>query len=78
MKILLHRQAEKYLRSLPARIALQILDRIGRIPEGDIRPLSGRKGEYRLRVGRYRILFYIEEDTVKVFKIDTRGDIYER
>ncbi|MBA7534199.1 hypothetical protein ES705_26445 [subsurface metagenome] len=45
---------------------------------GDIKPLSGRKSEYRLRVGKYRILFFIENENVHVVKIDTRGDIYKQ
>ncbi|KPJ88971.1 MAG: hypothetical protein AMS17_03615 [Spirochaetes bacterium DG_61] len=77
MKILFSKKAEKYLASLPPRIALHILDRIQKIPEGDIKPLSGRKGEYRLRMGKYRVLFFIEKEDIYVVKIDTRGDIYK-
>lgn len=78
MIILFSKKAEKYLRSLPGRIALNLLDRIEKIPKGDIKPLTGRKGEYRLRFGRFRVLFIIESDRVKVFKIDTRGDVYKK
>ncbi len=78
MIILFSKKAEKYLRSLPGRIALNLLDRIEKIPKGDIKPLIGRKGEYRLRFGRFRVLFIIESDRVKVFKIDTRGDVYKK
>ena len=78
MKILFSKKAEKYLTSLPPRIALNILDRIQKIPNGDIKPLSGRKGEYRLRVGKYRILFLVESENLSVVKIDTRGDIYKQ
>ena len=70
-------QAEKYLRTLPRRIALNVIDRINHLPEGDIKPLSGRKGEYRLRIAKFRVLFLIEGETVKIFKIDTRGDAYK-
>ena len=78
MKILFSKKAEKYLASLVSRIAFNILHRIELIPEGDIKPLAGRKGEYRLRVGKYRIIFFISNDTVYVVKIDTRGDVYKR
>lgn len=77
MNIVFSKKCEKYLLSLPKRIAIHLLDRINQIPEGDIKPLSGRKGEYRLRVGKFRILFYIEAETVRIFKIDTRGDLYK-
>lgn len=78
MKILFSKKPEKYLISLPPRISLNILDRIKKIPAGDIKPLSGRKGEYRLRVGKYRILFFLMEEDIYVFKIDTRGDVYKK
>jgi len=78
VKILFSEKAEKYLASLIPRVAFNIFNRIELIPEGDIRPLAGRKGEYRLRLGKYRIIFFIPEDTVSVVKIDTRGDVYKR
>jgi mRNA interferase RelE/StbE len=77
VKILFSRQAEKYLRALPKRIAVNVIDRIERLPDGDIKPLSGRKGEYRLRIGKFRVLFMIDAQTIKIFKIDTRGDAYK-
>jgi mRNA interferase RelE/StbE len=78
VKVLFSKKAEKYLASLVPRVAFNILNRIELIPEGDIRPLAGRKGEFRLRVGKYRIIFFISEDTIYVVKIDTRGDVYKR
>ena len=78
MKVLLSKKAAKYLASLPPRIALNILARIEKIPEGDIKPLSGRKGEYRLRAGKYRIIFFIKNENIYVVKVDTRGDIYKQ
>ena len=78
MNILFSKKAEKYLASLVPRVAFNIVNRIELIPEGDIRPLAGRTGEYRLRVGKYRIIFFISEDTISVVKIDTRGDVYKR
>ncbi|OFW62906.1 MAG: hypothetical protein A2Z35_03935 [Actinobacteria bacterium RBG_19FT_COMBO_36_27] len=77
MKIFFSKKAEKYIALLPPRIALNILDRIQKIPEGDIKPLSGRKGEYRLRAGKYRIIFFIEGEDIYIVKLDTRGDIYK-
>ena len=53
-------------------------DRIPLKSNGNIKPLSGRKGEYRMRVGKYRILFYIKDEDMYVVKIDTRGDVYKK
>ena len=77
MKILFSKKAEKYLVLLPPRIALNILDRIQKIPEGDIKPFYGRKGEYRLRVGKYRIIFFIKNEVIYIAKVDIRDDIYK-
>jgi len=45
----------------------------------DIKLLKGnnRRKTYRLRKGKYRALFYIEDDEIFVFKIDKREDIYK-
>jgi mRNA interferase RelE/StbE len=46
---------------------------------GDIKPIKGRHGTYRRRVGAYRIIYSVdyEAHVVKVLKIGTRGDIYK-
>lgn len=71
------KQSEKYLHALPRTVSLKLLEKIEKIPKGDIKRLAGRTDEYRLRFGKFRVLFYIESDTVKVFKIDSRGDVYK-
>ena len=38
---------------------------------------SGGRKTYRLRKGKYRALFYVEEDNIFVFKIDKREDVYK-
>jgi mRNA interferase RelE/StbE len=46
---------------------------------GDIKPLKGRHGTYRRRVGAYRIIYSVDYEArvVKVLKIGSRGDIYK-
>ena len=43
----------------------------------DIKPISGEKDIYRIRIGKYRILFIIFDDTVLITKIGSRGDVYK-
>jgi mRNA interferase RelE/StbE len=44
---------------------------------GDVRSLKDRPGQMRLRVGKWRIFFYIEApDVIRVFGIDNRGEAY--
>ena len=48
------------------------------MPEIFGKPLrKSLKGYRRLRVGDYRIIFRIEENTVKIFKIGHRSAIYK-
>lgn len=45
----------------------------------DIKQLkdSGERKTYRLRKGKYRALFYIHKNSIYVFKIDKREDVYK-
>lgn len=45
----------------------------------DVKALSGRTGEYRLRVGDWRIIYRIVRDKlqIQIVKIGPRGDVYK-
>jgi mRNA-degrading endonuclease RelE of RelBE toxin-antitoxin system len=44
---------------------------------GDVKSLKGRAGEFRLRVGKWRVFFCLEPpDLVRVLGIDNRGEAY--
>ena len=45
-------------------------------PHGDIKKLQGKNG-YRVRVGKYRILCDIDGDTIYIYQITTRGQVYK-
>jgi mRNA interferase RelE/StbE len=48
------------------------------IPSGDIKPLKGSDGSFRLRVGDWRIIFsYVSEDIILIEKIAPRGEVYK-
>ena len=47
-------------------------------PKGDIKVMQGQPaGTYRLRVGKYRIVYEIISDTFRILNIGSRGDIYK-
>jgi mRNA interferase RelE/StbE len=80
MNIVYSRTSIKYLEKLEESLRFSIMDAIDRLPEhGDIRKMRGRviRNLYRLRVGKFRVLFIWEDQTIKVLDIDTRGDIYK-
>jgi len=71
------KQAAKYLNSQDKSAQQRIREGIERIPEGDIKPLRGAPGTYRLRVGDWRILFSNMGDDVYIRDIGPRGEIYK-
>ncbi len=79
------RQARNYLARLPLKIKSAIVDSLHQLaadpddPSLDIDVLKGEQG-FRLRVGKYRIVYTREDDrlTIEIVKIRPRGDIYRR
>jgi mRNA-degrading endonuclease RelE of RelBE toxin-antitoxin system len=56
---------------------LLTLTRYGQTGEGDIKKLTDREGLYRLRVGKWRVLFQFDApDVVRIQRIDNRGQVY--
>lgn len=51
------------------------------IPKGDIVQLKGKDDIYRLRIGKYRIIFiyeqFDEKTIVSILDVGSRGDIYK-
>jgi mRNA interferase RelE/StbE len=82
MKASLHPIAEKYLNRLNANDRDRIDDAIEGLeknpPEGDIRPVKGSPGFFRLRIGNYRLLFRINEKGILITHIDPRGQVYNK
>ncbi len=80
IKFIYSKKAKKSLEGYDYKTSMRIIKAIDKIPLGDIKRLVGNKVPvlFRLRVGKYRIIYmYEDEQTIKVIKIDTRGDIYK-
>ena len=72
-------RALKDLKSLPKKVQRQIMERIEDLEDdltGDVKKLTNFTPEYRLRVGKYRVLFEIEDDKVIIYRIRHRKDAY--
>ena len=82
MKVLLHRSADKYLDRLNATDRERIEDAIEGLgkepPEGDITSITGEAGRFRVRVGSFRLLYRIKDNTILVTHIDPRGQVYNK
>jgi len=82
MKVLLHHTVEKYLDRLNKsdrdRFDYAFGDLEKEPPEGDIKPVVGQPGKWRVRVGGYRALFEIERPNILVTHIEPRGQAYTK
>lgn len=78
------RTAEKQLRKLPRRERARVVQAVLRLatdpyPHG-ARKLIGYDDVFRVRVGRYRVLYSVSEATlvIVVLKLGHRKDVYRR
>jgi mRNA interferase RelE/StbE len=72
-------KAIKDLKSLPDKQQAQITAKIELLQDnlaGDVKKLRNVTPAYRLRVGRYRVVFRIEDDVIVVFRVRHRKDVY--
>jgi len=75
------REAAKQYKKLPNGYKRLIEIALSRLSEGlelDLRPVEGEKDVYRIRVGKYRMLFMKFSKSVLVFRISPGGDAYKR
>ncbi|MDO9028452.1 MAG: type II toxin-antitoxin system RelE/ParE family toxin [Candidatus Roizmanbacteria bacterium] len=74
------KSAAKDYKKLPKDYKVLIDLVLSKITQGlpvDIKPIAGEENTCRIRVGRYRILATVIENTVLITKIGTRGDVYK-
>ncbi|MFP4082165.1 MAG: type II toxin-antitoxin system RelE family toxin [Candidatus Aminicenantes bacterium] len=80
MKFLYSRTSVKFLQTLQKDVVNKLIEAIEKLPfEGDRKKLKGRKVKnvFRLRIGKYRIIYSQQKDVIRIIKIDTRGDVYK-
>jgi mRNA-degrading endonuclease RelE of RelBE toxin-antitoxin system len=73
-------EARKQLRALSKEQRQNIgrrLDLLQSDLAGNVRKLTARTGEYRLRVGSMRVLFMMEGDLISVYRVKDRKEAYE-
>ena len=77
-RIVIERPARKFIQKQPRDQQERIVAARYKLPyEGDIFPIRGQKGSYRVRIGTYRAFYDLYQDvlTVSVIKVDNRGDV---
>jgi len=79
-KVVIEKPARKFILKQPRDQQERLLKALYKLPlEGDIFPMRGVKGQYRVRIGTYRAVYDLHNDilTVQVIKVDNRGDVYK-
>jgi mRNA interferase RelE/StbE len=72
-------KALKDLRGLSSKLQARILEKVEFMQDdlqGDIKHLTNFTPEYRLRVGAYRVLFEIEDETIVIYRVKHRSEAY--
>lgn len=84
-KVIVGVEAQKQLADLPLPIQGRVHDVLVRLAGwpavSGAKPLRGElKGSWRIRTGDYRVIFAVSPDrqTVRVWRIGYRGDIYDQ
>jgi len=78
-KIIYLKTAYKTLSKYDQRTQKRVVAAIDKIPQGDIKKIKTyhMPNLFRLRIGKYRALYYLDDEIIVIVKIDTRGDIYD-
>ena len=73
-------EARKQLRALSKEQRRNIgarLDTLQNDLAGNVKKLTARTHEYRMRVGSLRVLFTLESDLISVYRVKDRKEVYE-
>ena len=78
-KINIKRKAQKFIDKQEKKQQVRLYKAIYNLPAGDIKKMQSYLNRYRLRVGKFRIIFeWIENQIIiDVTDADSRGDIYK-
>ena len=79
--LLIEKKTMKYIQNLDMNRRSQIKSALAGLletpPLGDIKAVIGKPPLMRLRVGNYRIIFYVENNIVRILKVAPRGQAYK-
>ena len=82
IQVVIMPSAERDLKALDSVAAQRVPEKLRKITTqgqivGDVKRLVGQPPRFRLRVGDYRVLFRLESDTMKVYRIVHRREAYQ-
>jgi len=77
VRIRYERETAKQIKNLDKATKVRILSGIEQLPGGDIKKLEGYNETFRLRIGKYRILYAYDQGDIVIKSILTRGSAYK-
>ena len=81
MQVLIHKKAQKKFEKLSdTELKERLKDAFKLLSDPfslDTIKIKGEEHTYRTRIGKYRILFIIEDKSVYIVDFDTRGKVYK-
>ena len=78
-ELIIKPKVSKDIKNIDKRTLSRILDKLELLRDnltGNVKHLTNFSPEYRLRVGVYRVLFEVENDTIFVYRIKHRKNVY--
>ena len=82
MQVLLHPIPAKYLDRLSITDRVRIKFALEKLekepPEGDIRPIIGQPGYFRVKIGNFRAFYQIKNSIIYITHIEPRGQAYNK
>jgi len=82
--IVVARSAQKDLDSLPSEVSSRIsskIEALASVPRPDgCRKLKGEQNSWRIRVGDYRVIYIVDDNTrtIDISKVRHRREVYDR
>jgi len=83
MKILVDKSFERDVKRLPVQVQRQLkeiiqkLSMVSSLQEISLSKMEGAKNAYRIRLGNYRVGFYLDGDSIILSRVLDRKDIYK-
>ena len=84
MRVLFSKTAAKNYHRLPKYLQTAITSRLQKLAaepkttELDIKPMAGPfENSFRLRIGPVRVVYFLTKNSINVFLIGFRGDVYK-
>jgi len=81
--VILAHSVQKVINKMDRPTRERIIKRIKELQKspwlGDVKPLKGLPGEWRTRVGDWRIIYAVDRDQliIAIMKVSPRGDAYK-